>query len=290
MERLRRLTTLWNWLPAFRAVAETQHLPAASKQLHVSPSALSRTIRLLEEDVGQPLFNRVGRGIELNATGERLLSAVRDSMRLVDEALGAMAAKQFVGRVKIASFEPLTTRFVLPALARLRALHPQLLPHLATEPSSAHNALLLRGQVDVALAIDPRPHEEVTTTKLADWPCSVYVGAAHPLAGTTPSVDEVLGHAFVAPDDHDGIRRDGWPAQLRRTVGMHAELGVALEVVRRGAFVGVLPDALAADHPELSVIPVEGIRPVALYALHRKSLGFEGRAEVVIQGIRSELP
>ena len=49
MERMRRLTTLWSWLPGFRAVAETQHLPTASKQLHVGASALSRTIRLLEE-------------------------------------------------------------------------------------------------------------------------------------------------------------------------------------------------------------------------------------------------
>ena len=40
---------IWNWLPAFRAVAETEHLPTASDLLHVTPSALSRTIRLLEQ-------------------------------------------------------------------------------------------------------------------------------------------------------------------------------------------------------------------------------------------------
>ncbi len=288
MDRLRRLTTLWNWLPAFRAVAETQHLPAASKQLHVSPSALSRTIRLLEEDVGQPLFNRVGRGIELNATGQRLLSAVRDSMRLVDEALGAMGGKQFVGPVKIASFEPLTSRYVLPALHRLQAQHPELLPHLTATPSDLHNTALLQGKVDVALAIDPRPHDEISTEKLATLPCSIYVGAGHPLHGTQPTREQILEHGFVAPDETDGIRRDGWPADVRRTVGMHADLGTALEVVRRGAYVGILPDELAAPYSELMAVE-RGVSEVVVYALLRKSLGFEGRAEVVISAVKSEL-
>ncbi len=58
MERLRRVASFWNWLPAFRAVAETEHLPTAAEALFVSPSALSRAIRLLEKDVGQPLFRR----------------------------------------------------------------------------------------------------------------------------------------------------------------------------------------------------------------------------------------
>src|SRR5688572_4700021 len=90
VERLRRLATLWNYLPGFRAVAESQHLPTASHLLFVSPSALSRTIRLLEEDLGRSLFDRVGRNIELNAAGRRLLSGVRDAMRLVDEVLAAI--------------------------------------------------------------------------------------------------------------------------------------------------------------------------------------------------------
>ena len=45
-----RVSRIWNWLPVFRAVAETEHLPTASELLYVTPSALSRTIRLLEKD------------------------------------------------------------------------------------------------------------------------------------------------------------------------------------------------------------------------------------------------
>ncbi len=97
MERARRLSSLWGWLPTFRAVAEAEHVSRAAEALGVSPSAVSRMVGLLEDDVGQPLFNRVGRSIRLNDAGQHLLRGVRSAMRLVDESLAVIAGEQFVG-------------------------------------------------------------------------------------------------------------------------------------------------------------------------------------------------
>jgi hypothetical protein len=44
--RLRRVAQLWNWLPGFRAVAEHEHVHKAAHTLGISPSALSRTVKL----------------------------------------------------------------------------------------------------------------------------------------------------------------------------------------------------------------------------------------------------
>src|SRR5687768_9889001 len=87
MDKFLAVAAVWDWLPAFRAVAEFNHLPTASRQLHVSPSALSRTIHLLEDRFGKPLFDRVGRQIRLNRSGEMLAAAVREAMRRVDDGL-----------------------------------------------------------------------------------------------------------------------------------------------------------------------------------------------------------
>src|SRR5688500_10075226 len=103
MEHLRRLYRVWNWLPAFRAVAETEHLPTASDMLHVTPSALSRSIKQLEEELGQPLFRRVGRRLELSPAGEELLHALRDSMSRLDRGLSAASTSQFIGPVRISA-------------------------------------------------------------------------------------------------------------------------------------------------------------------------------------------
>jgi DNA-binding transcriptional LysR family regulator len=83
---------LWPWIPTFRAVAEREHLSQAARALGVSPSAVSRTIGLLEQEVGQPLFARVGRRVELNAAGRHLLLAVRSATREVEEALTVLGS------------------------------------------------------------------------------------------------------------------------------------------------------------------------------------------------------
>ncbi len=85
---MKRVASLWNWLPAFRAVAETEHLPRAAALLGTSPPALSRTLKLLEKAVGAPLFHRTGTRLVLNDQGRRLLAHVREAMRIVDEGLG----------------------------------------------------------------------------------------------------------------------------------------------------------------------------------------------------------
>ena len=62
----RKLRDVWNWLPTFRAIAETEHLPSAAERLHVTSAAVSRTLKLLEERLGEKLFNLDGRSLILN--------------------------------------------------------------------------------------------------------------------------------------------------------------------------------------------------------------------------------
>jgi LysR family transcriptional regulator, glycine cleavage system transcriptional activator len=80
-------TAFWNYLPAFIAVAETQHLRKAAQAIHVSPSALSRTITILEHRIGYSLFERSGRRLRLTARGEQLLRVLHHSVSMLDEAL-----------------------------------------------------------------------------------------------------------------------------------------------------------------------------------------------------------
>lgn len=292
MERLRRLHSLWNWLPGFRAVAETEHLPQASRQLHISSSALSRTIRLLEEDVGQPLFNRVGRNLELNTTGSKLLSAVRDGMRLIDEALASMTSQQFVGPIHISCAQPFLERDLLPVLTELRQTNPALVPYVSSVPGEHINAKLLRGQLDVAFSVDPVPHEDLTVHKLKTYKSGVYCGAQHKLWTTETQLDvsALQDHAFVAPEYGEGGRvRDHWPTELPRKVGMYAELDIAIRVCAQGHYLAVLPDGLVLGRSDLRRLPVMMETEVSLYATQRKSLGFEGRAELLIESMRAAL-
>jgi len=295
MERLRRVASLWSWLPAFRAVAETQHLPTASSQLFVSASALSRTIRLLEDDLGRRLFLRNGRRIELNEAGQRFLVAVRNAMRMVHEGLLAIEGAELSGPVYVSTVGLMTSSYLLPALQRLHADHPDLVPHVIDQGSRDVGGLLLRGEIDVALVTQPITHAQIDKLHLGSAPSGIYCGLAHPLHGVESITQEqVIEHPFVVlePDDR-GFTLESWPASVERRVGMVvSQLWTGVDVCTRGQLLTVLPDVVGASLPyrdHLHRLPIDLVPPTDIFALHRSTIAEGGRAEAVTRAVSREL-
>nr|MBA3454712.1 LysR family transcriptional regulator [Deltaproteobacteria bacterium] len=119
MQFVQRIRNVWPWLPAFRAVAETEHLPTAAHELGIVPSALSRTVKLLEDELGISLFDRTGKALVLNEAGRTLLAAVRTAMRLLDEAVAAATSDQPRGTVTAMACGDLADAILVPACAVL---------------------------------------------------------------------------------------------------------------------------------------------------------------------------
>ncbi|CAN5146019.1 hypothetical protein BH11MYX1_BH11MYX1_29080 [soil metagenome] len=112
---LERVHEVWMHLPAFRAVAETEHLPSAARELDLVPSSLSRSIRHLEEILEVELFDHSNKALVLNEPGRQLLASVRASMRLLDEAVRAMRGEHLAGVVTIATAEEVSASQLAPA-------------------------------------------------------------------------------------------------------------------------------------------------------------------------------
>ena len=161
MERARRLRALWNWLPVFRAVAETEHLPSAAEALFISPASLSRTIGLLEEEVGIKLFDRVGRGLRLNRAGHRLLDAVRDGMRVIDDGVASVEGQEWSGAIVLWAPLAFAEIYLLSLAAKLRADHSALRPVIKSHNASGLAESILRGQIDFALTESPPVHDQL---------------------------------------------------------------------------------------------------------------------------------
>lgn len=289
MDRAVRLRSLWSWLPTFRVVAETEHLPTASKTLHVSASSLSRTIRLLEEDVGRPLFDRVGRGLVLNAAGRELLTSVRRAMRGVDESLVRLGPGPMVGTIRLAVPAPFAPIYVIPALVALREEHPDLRPRVTSMRTPQINDALRQGTIDVAVTEAPTAADDLTHVELATVPHALCCGPGHPLFGKARvGADEVAAHPFVAPAAlPDGTVPDRWPAGRRRTIGLSVtQLQVGLEACASGAYLAVLPWPVA-ERAGLHRLPGRGIQGGRLYAAHRPTIGDPGRTEVVVEALRA---
>lgn len=291
MERQRRLQSIWGWLPAFRAVAEAEHLPTASKALGVSPSALSRTIRLLEEDLGEPLFDRIGRNLRLNTAGRELLDAVRASMRQVDDVLQTVLAQEPHGPLHIAASTAMIPVLVQPALAELRQRYPDVRPWIyGPESSERINEHLLSGRLDLALLEHPITNPQLSIVRLLELEYGVYAGPGHPLHGATePSVDEVLAHEFVGPTLRDV---DRFPPELSPKIGLRVyQMALAVSFCVSGRYLAVLPHRVARDWPGPPLWRVPGIElpSGAVFLATRTTLGQHNTAVEVTAEIFTRL-
>ena len=290
-----RLDLIWNWLPPFRAVAETEHLPTAAKQLNVTASALSRSVRLLEDALGQQLFHRVGRTIVLNAAGRRLLEAMASCSRTLDATLTDLIRPGLNGEVRLASVGVLTHSYVLPAILRLATEHPELVPSLENHLASAANERLARGALDVAFYYDALQHPDLRIEPIGSSTNSVYCGVGHPLY-EKPQIDEadILQMPFTVPQlgDHQ-LPMDAWPVDVPRQVGLRITLLTTnLEVALSGRFLAVLPDVTAADALEegrLRRLPFDRIPAQTLYAARRSGDSTELAARQVISAIEERV-
>lgn len=88
-------------LQYFRHLAETEHLRQAADDLFISPPALSVTISRLEEELGSPLFNHVGRNIKLNDKGKKFYSHVVHILSELDDAVAEVKATDSTQSVNV---------------------------------------------------------------------------------------------------------------------------------------------------------------------------------------------
>ncbi len=287
MDRTRRLIAFWNWLPAFRVVAETEHLPTASEVLRVSPSALSRTIRLLEDGLDEVLFERRGRSLTLTDAGRELLVSVRRAMRVLDDGVERLAGARFRGALKVACPGPFASIYVLPALEILRASHPDLVPELNAVGSTAANAALLAGELDVALLDDPVPAPYLIIESLAEISYGVYCGRTHPLyEAASPTVEEICEHLFAGPPFGD----DHWPSEITRKIGARlGQLQLGIDFCLTGTYLAVFPDVIVKSFVKegrLRRLPFQEFESNFLHAVYREPLASPTKIDVLLPILR----
>lgn len=113
-------------LRAFEAVARHLNFRAASEELALTQSAISRQIQALEADVGVPLFLRHTRAVELTGAGAQLLLAVTPSLERIDGAVRQI--RQSAGRrsVSLTTFASFASMWLIPRLEAFQHSHPDI--------------------------------------------------------------------------------------------------------------------------------------------------------------------
>jgi len=144
-------------LDMFRAVAEEGAFTRAAERLHVSQSAISRQLQLLEQELGTLLLHRSGKGATLTPHGERLLATANRVSRELQDAVSQIADSQKLQRGLLSLGGGMTVSlYVLPKLLKkFRALYKNIDLRITTGESEQLQRLLRTRQVDIALLTLP---------------------------------------------------------------------------------------------------------------------------------------
>ncbi len=112
-------------LLAFEACARLLSFKSASEELNVSPAAVSRQIRNLETYIGQPLFNRLHRGVELSVAGARLFDPVNQGFAGMATAIASLKTVEGDHQVTIGTTMGFAFYWLMPRLARFSEAWPE---------------------------------------------------------------------------------------------------------------------------------------------------------------------
>lgn len=155
-------------LACFVAVAEELHFRRAAARLHMTQPALSHRIRLLEQELGAPLFERDRRHVKLTTVGRACLEPAREAVARGNllKGLAVDARKGAVGRLRL-GFTVIAFYGVLPRVVRLfRARFPQVKVELTEMNSPLVENALQAGTIDLGVLHPPLETIGLTTRDL----------------------------------------------------------------------------------------------------------------------------
>ena len=152
-----------NALRAFDAAARHLSLSLAAIELGVTPAAIGHQVRLLEDHIGLPVFERNGRGLALTDAGAAGLRDLREAFAHLSAAMDAIGSLGETGALSVSVAPSFAAKWLLPRLESFEREHPEIDVHVSVSMQLADFA---RDRIDVAIRYGGGAYLEVFFEKL----------------------------------------------------------------------------------------------------------------------------
>ena len=213
-------------LEIFAAVTEQASITQTERKIRISQPSVSKQLRFLERECGLKLYVKAGRGIKITEQGRLLQSAAQPILQQMEELRASFlnhVADAPTVALRVGS-TPSPGAFFLPGVLKsFVKIHPTIHPTLRTGYPDAIKAMVLDGDVDVAVTTIAPAHPEIVQEPIASEEILAIVSAKHPLAAKKKLNDSELGKVpFIMTTDGriaDEIKKIG----LRLNVVMWCE-------------------------------------------------------------------
>ncbi|SLM64084.1 MULTISPECIES: LysR family transcriptional regulator [Dickeya] len=193
----------------FLAVANTGSLSAASQQLFVAVSAISRQIQKLEARIGTTLFERHARGMVLTDAGQILENHVRKSMRDMDYAIAEIQGLKAVRRsvVRVACTEGMAFDLLPGLFARFRQHNPSVTFLLQVGSALQVSEMVRSGECELAFQFSLSPERGVEVVNAWPAPVLLLMRPDHPLAAREVQLADLHEFPLALPPQGTTIRQ-----------------------------------------------------------------------------------
>ena len=285
-------------LRTFITAAELESFSHAADRLYLTQPAVSKRVAALEEELGTPLFDRIGRRITLTEAGRELLpraktilNEIEDSRRLITNLSGTIA-----GRLSIGTSHHIGLHRLPPVLRRYSADYPNVELDLHFMDSEAACRAVLAGDLELGIVtLPPDPIEDLDSEVIWPDPLTIVVGIDHPLSvKKTVTLSDLASYPAILPAHgtytRELLEEEFGPRGLNLLIGMTTNY---LETIKMMVSVGlgwsVLPLTMLSE--ELVCLKVKGIAiSRQLGIVHHRKHTRSNAANALIKTLYSNKP
>ncbi|WP_233549403.1 LysR family transcriptional regulator [Lysinibacillus yapensis] len=254
----------FNSLHYFVLVAKTENMSRAAETLHITQPALSKSISLLEENLGVALFDRNGRSIKLNRYGkfflERAEFVLKEYIKAKEDLLNLTSPGH--GVVSIGFIHTLGLEVIPQLMTALKRVYPDMKIQLTQNNSSAILNKLEKGELDVCLVSSLEKQKDIVWEKLWEEELFLIVPKDHRLANKEQvNMKDFASEPFISIKKGNSLRKS--VDDLYKQEGF--ELNVAFEgeevhtvagLVESGLGVSLIPHIKGLEHYKIKLLKV----------------------------------
>jgi len=236
-------------LEILQAIAETGSFTASGRKLHVSQSAISRQILLLEDELGEPLFLRVGRQVRMTPAAESLVQLGQRVFLDVRDTVGAITdrTRELRGTLRLSGGMTVCLYVFPPLLKHLRRVHPHLDVRLTVALAGRSVQEIRGGRMDAGLLTLPVEETDLVTVPALREELLLVTAPTHQLAKRRKVLPrDLAGLPFVLFEMGSATRKvidHFFAAQnIEPTIVMDTEnVEIIKAMVKTGLGVGIVP-------------------------------------------------
>lgn len=254
----------------FAALAETLNFTRAAMKCHVTQSTLSHQIKQLEDELGAPLFDRVGKRVVITEAGDTLLARIKPALEQIDSAVNDMHTPphELTGQVRIGATHSFNTRLVPKCIASFLDRYPSL--KITVEELSQQRIVerLESGDIDLGIAYRPMENHGLWFEPLYNEELQLVVADWHPMA-SRKRVRMIELHNLrmtLLPPIYstrllldECLRSAG--AQPQVVVELNT-LGPMIELIRQTELAGIVAPSAVTGITGVKVVPLEAPTPM----------------------------